>query len=220
MKYKFGSYSFNSKAAAIEKCKQILGNSPKYQPKYKDGDLLDKDDYCFVQSILRHHPKWELSQATVIDIIVERHGGFSPLGVTAVIDGGIKVPFSYKECLGKGMSHKERVIKAFRLALVISIMNVKHSMLQGKLEYYSDIDGRILSYHEIVLDHYPVPFCNILQGFLSSKRLDYSDVETIKDGTLDVLSDNQLLIEWRNYHDQKAQFRMISAELNSRLGAH
>lgn len=220
MKYKFGSYSFNSKAAAIEKCKQILGNSPKYQPKYKNGDPLFKDDYCFVSSILKHHPKWDLSQATVIDIVVERHGDFSSLGFTAVIDGGTKIPFSYKECLGQGMTHKSRVIKAFRAAIWQYIMTAKHSMLQGKLEYYSEPDGRILSYHEIVLDHYPVPFCNILQGFLSSKRLDYSDVETIKDGTLDVLSDNRLIIEWRNYHDQKAQFRIISAELNSRLGAH
>lgn len=77
------------------------------------------------------------------------------------------------------------------------------------------ISGEPLVWAEIHVDHYPVPFDDLLWNFCQERDVRISDVQLIDLAEFYELSDPFLSEDWRRFHVEKAQLRLTTAKANA-----
>lgn len=73
-------------------------------------------------------------------------------------------------------------------------------------------------YGKIAVDHYPVPFCDLLNDFLVCKKIKIEEVEVEEQDNVMKIKDRFFGDTWKIYHDNKAEFRLLCARCNSSFG--
>lgn len=119
-------------------------------------------------------------------------------------------------------NHYNNVIDAMRLEIQDQIDGFRedYAIEHGGM-YVSAITGKALHAGDVHVDHHPLDFADIVNGWLTQQRLSLSDV-VIKNNVGSFrghcMSDSKQKESWSNYHRDVAQLRIISAQENWRKG--
>lgn len=219
MKYQLGPYRYRSKAEIKAYLKALLGST-------SWGAVLSPDDSAMLMDLLKLHP----DAASKIGCGVKRFIVAKPQAPTSKAfhvvrtDGSVEV-FSYLACLDP-RSDRTRATEAMRNELFPQIRREKTRIWQrhqdAQCRLWSAADNQWLDWDDCALDHYPVPFSAIRDRFLKERglRLESIKVEYCEGNCLPMMADADLAVRWAVFHQRHATYRIISAKLNSKLGAH
>lgn len=214
--YLLGGERFTSKAKIKKRVQGILR-------KGVDGQFLKGADLSLVLDLLKMHPSYSIKKGCGIQAIktVDHTGWSKHLGFSVVRTDGSEIDFSYRTCLEPWRSrHKADVTEALRKAVYPQVREFKRQAFAHEEKVWSSVDGRYLSKDESHVDHFPVPFADILDSFFSFHGLDYGAIEVEDLGVVRKIKDDSILEEWQRYHQSQAQYRIISAQKNVSLGRH
>ena len=217
--YRLGGKSFSSKQKIKEFVQRILRNG-------QDGRNLDLLDFAVVRDLLDWHPNSkEKIGCGVAAIQTAKHLSWSNnLGFNVIRTDGSKIDFSYKACLQNSLaSHKNAVIDAFRKSVAFQTVGEKRRLIRETLSddgIWSDADNEHIHPEDCHLDHYPLSFRTILDNFLREENLLISEIELTKNQFTAEIKNYTIRSKWHDYHKEHAQYRLISADLNIKLGNH
>ena len=216
--YTFGDVTFPSKASIKAHVKALLKGT------HVNTDI-EGADYVTLRSILDWHPdaKRKLCGGVVGIRVIKAPGVPNCKCFAIVRPYGDLETFSYRACFNGASTHRAKVVKAFREAIADQVFSEK----QWHLKAYANNDGTVYSPveqqnfkpKEMALDHWPVSFATLLEDFMAVMGYEFSAIEVTSD-RIPRLTDDALLKDWQNYHQENACYRLISAKLNSNLGRH
>lgn len=74
---------------------------------------------------------------------------------------------------------------------------------------------------DITTDHYPIPFKDILDTFLTSKSLVLDNIQIYENSNFELkVKDKDLCKLWTTYHDNIAKYRLLCKSCNSSFGCY
>lgn len=119
-------------------------------------------------------------------------------------------------------NHYNNVIDAMRLEVQDQIDEFRenYAIEHGGM-YVSAITGKALHAGDAHVDHHPLDFADIANGWLTQQGISLSDVaieNNVGSFRGHRMSDSQQKESWSEYHCDVAQLRIISAQENWRKG--
>jgi len=204
-----GPNLFASKKAATKWVSGILRGAPV-------GDPLGGEERDMMIGLLLRHPRVVQKLASCIDIVVDiepKYGGrcFWVRGKKGRID------FSYRQCLTPATIYG-RFNAACRNEVEDYIIDFKQRTFREGMT--CPMTGRVLSWDDCDVDHAPPrTFAVLVSGFIESSGVDLAAVRYLDQGIGSVLTDSDLARTWRNYHDVRAELRLLSVEANRHMAA-
>lgn len=216
--YVLGGVEFSTKAKIKQYIQLILKTTP-------ERDFIGSVEKEVVLDLLQWHPQAKEKIGAGVDAIqVVRHKSWSPAPGFSIhrVDGTV-IDFSYNVCLEPSRSdHKTSVKAAFRNALVGQVSAAKHELIAQNVRsdglVWSQADNQWLPQSKIELDHHPAKFADLMEEFLERRKLTLNDVAIADDGIQPHLANDELKAAWEIFHQDNAEYRLISASLNSKLG--
>lgn len=210
---KIGEIEFETKKDALTYFKTILNA-------YTFGEELSTAHFNDIMSLLETHPR-----------VSEKIGvGIAKVRVTKVqfnakafelvrLDDSTEI-FSYTKRINAPKTNFTKFREACRQAVQSELRNVK-------LEYFQKYSkkGRVkcqeshelAQYEELNVDHrQPNTFSVIVDRFIELNKLDIEKIEYIQiSGGPNELKDEKLKLDFRKYHQDKANLRIVKKDLNS-----
>ena len=82
-------------------------------------------------------------------------------------------------------------------------------------------EQREITFEESHVDHYPVPFVEIVERFIAEKQIEVESVAylSMRVASKPQFADMDLKQSWQIFHKKNAQLRVISARANMKNGA-
>lgn len=204
-----GAEVFTSKKAAAERVSEILQGAPV-------GEPLEKSDRDVMIGLLLRHPRVVQKLASCIDIVVglePKYGGrcFWLCGKKSRTD------FSYRQCLSPATIYG-RFNAACRNEVEDDIIDFKQRTFREGMT--CPMTGRVLLWDDCDVDHAPPrTFAVIVNGFIESSGVDLAAVGYLDQGIGSVITDSGLARTWRDYHNARAELRLLSVEANRHMTA-
>ena len=182
--------------------------------------VSNKDDHNFLLDLIEWHPNRAAKVgAGVRRFEVRRNTGMPSVGFFVVRIDGTDTDFSYNECISPS-SHRGKVIKAMRYAIIDQVMGVADSAFADGGPVRCAITGRPLHHRsEAHVDHEDPTFIELATAFAESvggfEVIEYTDVNGIA-GTR--LTNESQADRWRAYHHANAKLRVVSVQANLTRG--
>lgn len=208
--YLVGKIYYKTKKVITEKAKAILHSSPIGYP-------LQGDDYHFIRGLLDYHPAVEEKIKHGERFIFVLPSKWGTRGFYIIANDTSKIDFSYRICLNpKLYDNTDRNIKkACRQA-------IEYDMIQFKLAYFREHeDGEVLcpiiempmTFDNTEVDHVsPLTFIEIYKRWRQS--INGISLKTSHETTGSVFVNSQTVESFRQFHNEIAQLRMLSARGN------
>lgn len=74
---------------------------------------------------------------------------------------------------------------------------------------------------DITTDHYPTTYLEIFDDFINENSIKLSNINIFENNNCEIrMEDNDLASKWRDYHDNKAKYRLLCKSCNSRFGCY
>lgn len=197
---------FASKDAVRKECQRILHETPIHA-------ALDGHDDNFMRALLLRHPSAETKiGAGVSAIYVRKNPIYGDNAFWLVRTDGTETDFSYRECL-RPRSEAEKVRAALRYSVRDQILDFRTEIFAGREAILCPITGAVMTINDCHIDHVePDTFERLADMFISHeggiaafKLRDGSDNEIGRR-----LSDDNLEVRWRLFHQTHARLRAIS----------
>lgn len=202
--------TFATKKALQDRVRSILWA-------YKDGDMVNMFDAPFLVELFRMHPDSEQKIGCGIASIEVRRNPVYPStqGFWIIREDGSNTDISYLECLTETPHHK-RFERACRVAIepsIIAFKQLSFDMAGGKLQ--CPFTNEWLTFAGSHADHVaPKTFQVLLSDFLREHGVDVALVKVNgkgEDGAIqDTLDSNELKRAWIDYHNSRAELRIVS----------
>ena len=215
-KFTLGTYIFPSKQTAIDRTRTILWRSPIALP-------LAGDDGLFIRTVLDHHPHVAEKTARGVSGIapmVNTHHGSNARGFHVLCpDGPPSISFSYQDSFGM---NKDKPNKAARSAIEPSRLAFKLAKFAAETHIPCPVTGRLLTFGDCHVDHYPTPFATIYREFIEAhgvpETIDVSipHADGLGSSNHTEFVDPSVAALFRSFHDQRATLRLVAPEVNLR----
>ena len=209
---KIGEIEFATKKDALTYYKTILNA-------YEFGEELNSNDFNDIMNLLETHPRVKEKIGKGIDKVKIAKVQYNTKSFELVrIDGSTEF-FSYTKRINAPKTSFTKFREACRQAIQNDLRNVK-------LDFFDkhSINGRVkcqeskelAKYEELNVDHrQPNTFSIIVDRFIELSKLDIDKIEYIQvDGGPNELKDDKLKQEFRKYHQDKANLRIVKKDLN------
>ena len=209
---KIGEIEFATKNDALTHYKRILNA-------YNIGEELSINDFNEIMNLLETHPKVNKKIGVGIDNVRIGKGRYNTKSFELVrIDGSTEY-FSYTKRLNSPKTNFTKFSEACRQAIQDDLRSVK-------LEYFQrhSKNGQVkcqeskefAKFEELNVDHrQPNTFSVIVDRFIELNELDTDKIEYIQiDGGPNQLKDDRLKQNFRKYHQEKANLRVVKKDLN------
>ncbi len=207
-----GNHSFKTKKKAIEFYKQILNS-------YLEGEQLNSIDFENIFSLLQKHPDFKIKIGTGIKKIVVKNSGYKLNCFHLIrIDGTIE-DFSYLKCINGEPSIFSIFSQACRKAVEIDMKNIKQDYFKTHSKnglVKCQETGILINFEKTHVDHrQPNTFSVIVDRFIELNRIDLESVQYDKiENYGHRLIDKRLEEDFRKYHAEKANLRIVTKEKN------
>lgn len=203
---------FTSKKDALNHYKTILNS-------YDFGETLKPNDFYDIMDLLETHPTVIEKIGVGIDKVRVSKSKYDTRSFELVrIDGSTEY-FSYTKRINSPRTCFSRFSEACRQAVQEDLRKVKLSYFdkyseKGKVKCQET--GELLEYEELNIDHrQPNTFSVIVDRFVELKNIDLMSIEYLKiDGGPNELADKKLKEDFRQYHKDKANLRIVKKILN------
>ena len=217
MPYQIGDEEFATKGAITERCRQIMRAS---------GHSVADEDVAFLLQLFQHHEQWaEKSKGGVEGVIVYQTPHGTPCFHLVCGDGrteDISFPHAIK-CVptNKSASRLPQSLLDFKAAARETIKAQTRAFRDRELPRAGacPITGVILTATNAHVDHVaPLTFDRLLLDFTVENNVDPSLVHVgSRGGTVAFFTDEALAETWADFHQQRAELRMISQRGNLTL---
>lgn len=207
-----GENRFNTKKDALLYYKNILNS-------YEFDQKLNQKDQKDVLDLLELHPEKEKKTGAGIDFIKVSEYRYNTRAFVLVrVDGTAEV-FSYTRRIQSPRSDFSKFSKACRFVIQndlreVKLLYFKQNSSKGKAKCQES--SEILPWESLSVDHrQPNTFSVIVDRFIELYKIDVSSVkyEELKDGG-QTFADLNLIQNFRDYHKEKANLRIINKKLN------
>jgi hypothetical protein len=206
--------SFASKKALIDRIRGILHG-------YPEKTALKAGDHALLMDLLSRHPEAEQKIGPgVARFWVQTNPVYTNTrNFWALRTDGTTTDFSYLECLNPS-TPMQRFHRACRAAVAPDIMDFKVRFFAQRPEYACPYTGEALSLHNAHVDH-AIPFASLVAQFIHARQIEVAAVPIAgraEDHTcLDRFVDRALEQDWRMFHQDQAQYRVVSPTANLSL---
>jgi len=207
----FGIYQFKTKKSATEEARNRIN-------KYEAGERLRLEDEHFFVSLFTLHSEYSEKKDAGIDYIaVERDFHNNRCLYIHRVDG-TSIDCSWVHCI-QPASQKTVVSMAFRRAVKETIMAYKTASLD-KVNVCPAL-GIKLTYGNSHVSYLSPSFEDLFICFLQQRHIDVESVVLTNPKPVDTdqrgqITDQELLKDWRSFHQRKANLQLLSAEANLR----
>ncbi len=207
-----GDKEFASKKEALNHFKAILYS-------YDFGETLKTNDFYDILDLLETHPNVKEKIGVGIDKVrVAKLKYDTRVFELLRIDGSTEY-FSYTKRINSPKTDFTKFNKACRQIIQEDLRNVKLSYFEkyskkGKVKCQET--GELLCWEELTVDHrQPNTFSVIVDRFIELKNIDLKNIEYLTiDGGPNELADKILKEDFRRYHKEKANLRIVKKTLN------
>lgn len=191
---------------------------------YKEGQSLNADDQKFVLALLEWHPHASQKIGVgVASVRIHIPKPWTTKGFLLVRVDGSTTDFSYKVCLNPKLADQTvKFAAACRRAIAWEVAEFKRSTFGEEQTVWCSEEMREITKSESHVDHYPVPFCDLVDQYVAQTGIERKNVGFIEGDNVAVVKFSDPLLEqdFANWHRQNAQLRIISGKANVSLGAH
>ena len=209
---KIGDRLFDSKKAALNHYKSILNS-------YEFDNTLKQNDFNDIMDLLETHPRVKEKIGVGIEKVRIAKVKYNTKSFELLrVDGSTEL-FSYTKRINSPKTDFTKFREACRQAIQEDLRNVKLSYFdkyskKGKVKCQET--GELLKYEDLNVDHrQPNTFSIIVDRFIEIKNIELKSIEyLIVDGGPNELADNDLKNEFRQYHKDKANLRIVKRSLN------
>lgn len=199
-----GGEHFVSKKAAGERVSQILESAV-------SGEALSGVDRDVMFSVLLRHPRIVEKLQECIDIVVDRETTYGGRCFW-IVGRDERVDFSYRQCLSP-VTAFGKFVAACRNEIEDDVQDFKRVAFFDGIR--CPVNGRVLSWDDCDVDHAPPRIFSVLvRGFIEDHAIDVASVRLLDRGIGSVIADSHLAHAWREYHNSRADLRLLSAEAN------
>lgn len=217
-KYEFNGSSFRTKKQIEQHMRAILERT-------EVGSELQGDDLAFVEALLQHHhrAKQKLG-AGIAAIRVDLNTEWKAWKMlTLVRCDGSETDFSYRACIYPRNKLQE-FQEACRQAVVPDILEFKRQYYADHADEFNQIrcpvTNQIVGWDESHIDHdLPWPFREIVKAYCIERgaQIETIDLDGDEDGACQYqFRDAAIRDDFREFHGQRAQLRVLSKEANLR----
>jgi hypothetical protein len=207
-----GNIGFATKKAALNHYKEIL-NSYDYE------ESLSPKDFGDILNLLETHPQVKDKIGIGIEKVKVVKLKYNTKSFELVRIDGSKEYFSYTKRINAPKTDFAKFRDVCRKTIQEDLRKVKLSYFEkhsksGKVKCQKT--GELLKWEDLSVDHrQPNTFSVIVDRFVELKNLDVKLIEYLKiNGDQDEFVDEKLKSEFKSYHKEKANLRIISKTLN------
>ncbi len=209
---KIGEIEFATKKDALTNYKAILNA-------YDFGKELNTNDFNEIMNLLETHPRVKEKIGVGIDKVRIAKVQYNTKSFELVrIDGSTEL-FSYTKRINAPKTNFTKFREACRQAIQDDLRSVKLDYFEKhskKGQVKCQESKELAKYEELNVDHrQPNTFSVIVDRFIELNRLDIENIEYLHiDGGPNELKDDKLKQEFRKYHQDKANLRIVKKDLN------
>lgn len=211
-KIEIGEKEFATKKDALNHYKTIL-NSYQFEETVNRGDLKD------VLDLLETHPNVKEKIGVGIESVRITKARYNTKSFELVRTDGSKELFSYTKRFNAPKTDFTKFREACRQVIQEDLRNVKLVYFEryskkGKVKCQES--GEFSKYEELNIDHrQPNTFSVIVDRFIELNNIDIEKIKYIQiEGGPNELADESLKEEFRQYHKEKANLRIVKKSLN------
>jgi len=183
-----------------------------------------------IELLLKQHPnKEKITDIEYLIVKIRPPYNTKSLYVKNINDD-LEEDVSYKYCLkslygkySKENNNRDRIIRAFR----DTISNSKKRKFFLDTEYNIDDNGNYIGICEnckkndkIHIDHFMVSFQQILDDFVKHRIVSFLNLEVYENNNLYEFTDKKISEDWINFHDEKAEYRVLCPSCNISLSSY
>lgn len=189
--------------------------------RYNDGDILNLADLSFCKSLLERHPDSLVKIGSgVKSIKVSVTPPWKTKGFILTRVDETEIDFSFRACVSSSaMSHGQKIKKAARTSIRLQVASFKKAnTFDGLLR--CAVTGEYLKWDECDIDHYPVPFADLLDRYIATTGIDLKDIKITEKHGVWRFDDSAIESSFRSYHLENAGLRPLRSTLNAAMGRH
>lgn len=207
-----GKLTFDTKKDALEHFKQILNS-------YNFGEILNAKNFNDVCELLKIHEKSKEKVGAGIKEIEIAEVRYNTKCFKLIrTDSSVDI-FSYTKCINGGFTPLTKFSRTCRDLIYEDLRNVKLEYFKANSEkgfVKCQETGELCKWEELNVDHrQPNTFSIILDRFIEIKQIDINKIEyeEVIDSVY-TLIDKELAKEFREYHKEKANLRIVKKDNN------
>lgn len=208
-----GDKKFKSKKDALLYYKMILNS-------YEIGEELKKKDFKDIYSLFETHPRFTeklgVGLKTIKIGIIKKYNVKS---FELIRKDNSSDFFSYTKRIKSPKKDFTKFSEACRQAVQEDLRNTKLAYFKKhskKGQVKCQETGELLKWEELNIDHrQPNTFSVIVDRFIELKKIDITKIEyLIIDNVIREFADKQLINDFKQYHKEKANLRIVNKKLN------
>jgi hypothetical protein len=196
--------------------------------KYKDNDIVNDLD---VIELLSYHPTKHINKQNIDYLIMKTRKPYNKLALfykyknNDIIDD-VSYILCIKNLFGKynrDKQYEEDVMTAFRNE---SHIGTKKQYFIDNTKVVNDIFIGVCSNcnvttKDITTDHYLTPYKQLFETFIKDRNITLSEVDVFENEQNEIrIKCECLATEWRLYHDNNAEYRLLCKSCNSHFGSY
>lgn len=211
-KIEIGERQFATKKDALNHFKTILNS-------YEFKMNLNKEDLKDILVLLETHPNVKEKIGVGIEYVRIAKVQYNTKSFELVRSDGSTEFFSYTKRINAPKTDFTKLREACRQAIQEDLRNVKlayFDRFSKKGQVKCQESGDLAKYEELNVDHrQPNTFSVIVDRFVELNKLDLKKIKYLQiDGGPNELADENLKEEFRQYHRDKANLRIVKKSLN------
>lgn len=207
-----GEKKFATKKDALNHYKEILNS-------YNFGESLNPKHFGDILELLETHPQVKEKIGVGIEQVKVVKLKYNTKSFELLRFDGSKEIFSYTKRINSPKTDYAKFRNVCR-------QTIQEDLRKVKLSYFEEYSKKgmvkcqetaeLLKWEDLSVDHrQPNTFSIIVDRFIELKNLNLADIEYLKiDGAQDEFADESLKSEFKTYHKEKANLRIISKRLN------
>lgn len=219
MPYIIAEEPYATKDAIAERCRDILKTTA-------DGSPVDETYAAFLFDLFRYHDEWEQKSLGGVCQISTQTTSQGTRCFVLVIRSGEKVDISFPHAIKLIPSRRSAALLPQRL---LDFRNAARTAVRQQIYAFRDrvlqtnptcpYTGERLTRVNCAVDHTPpATFDRLLFEFCQSRVLNPLGVSIDSlEGTVPMLADQDILVDWTTYHESAAHLRLLSRIGNLQL---
>lgn len=207
-----GNIKFSSKKEALNHFNTILNS-------YNFGDILNDIDFKGIMELVKEHPNPDRKIGAGIEKVRIAKLRFNTKSFELMRVDESSTYLSYTKRINKLKTKRTKFSKVCR-------STIQNDLRQVKLEYFKKHSKKgkvkcqetneLLSWEELTVDHrQPNTFSVIVDRFIEVNNIDVETIKYIREkGQPDKFQNERIVDEFRSYHSQLANLRIVNKNLN------
>lgn len=219
-----GGIVFPTKKALYEHVRSIVAS-------YGDDVLMAQPHADFIEALIRERHPWaaeKLDPSRSFAGVRVRHESARGLLEQAnrnhlflvFKDAGEETNFSWAKCCN-GFNVADIAYSTMRREVDDQRVEFKRAAFAGGVPLCAVTGVPLTEWVDAHVDHYPTPFAEIVDAFLASEGITAAELPTVNHpGGGQLMGNDEQRMRWRDWHRERASFRMLDKPKNLSLGSH